>query len=344
MLVDCDALEHINVAGLHAVESISYCFLDGCSRLTNIDFGETFSSLKSIGCAFLSFGPRKKDNTGVSTMTLNISSFRALTCVGDGFLSGNLNIIALEGLSDAFQHVTSIGACFLFRCSNLKSLDLSVGAIKRCNYDDDDSSDTKALAVISIGHKFCFQCSSLTSVNLSGLTNLERIDGEFLSSCCAVEHVDLSGMRSLKQIGPHFLNNCRESLQILDCSAMRKLEMIGERFLAQCVALRTVVFGHGPVKLPLEVMKKMEDAAQLVIPFEYQPVPYMLGACAALELFGSSNCGAVDDSCTAGQPAAPQNFSVKTMLPPDVIWTAVAMTEKSPLAAINWLLMGYVDI
>ena len=95
--------------------------------------------------------------------------------------------------STAMSSVTTIGDEFLFRCSQITSLDLSCLS-----------------SVTTIGERFLYFCSEITSVNLPDLSSVTTIGDKFLFYCSRITSADLSGLSSVTVIGHLFLCSCSQ--------------------------------------------------------------------------------------------------------------------------------------
>ena len=239
-LRNCKKLKSINLEPLTVITSIGYNFLANCEELSSIDLSP-LSSVTKIGSTFMyecksiksiDLKPLKQltlideyflgDCIGLTN--IDLSPFNLVTNVEAGFLSGcsNLENVTFTGLNDdgsislGFSNVKTIGAKFLARGDNLKSIDLST--LTNLN---------------EIGNQFLSRCIKIKQIDLTPLKQLKKIDTHFAHYCSDLESVDLSGLNNLNSIGNDFLVNCTK-LKEVKLDGLTNLEKIGTGFLARC--------------------------------------------------------------------------------------------------------------
>ena len=124
---------------------------------------------------------------------------------------------------DSYKNVTSIGAEFLYKCSSLTSLDLSVFS-----------------NVTSISDFFLYYCTALTSLDLSAFSNVTSIGANFLRDCSALTSLDLSAFSKVTSIGNYFLRYCSKLTQF-KIGAVNVPTTSASGFLGSTTALTTIL-------------------------------------------------------------------------------------------------------
>jgi len=165
--------------------------------------------------------------------------------IGDCFLEkcSNLTTIDLSHLSQ----VTRIGDWFLYNCSSLTTIDLSplsqvtqIGMFFLSGCSNLTTIDLSHLSqVTQIGHWFLSRCSNLTTIDLSPLSQVTQFAEYFLSQCSRLTTIDLSHLSRVTQIGDGFLWGC-SNLTTIDLSHLSQVTQIGNSFLSYCSSLTTI--------------------------------------------------------------------------------------------------------
>ena len=181
-LSDCEKLKNVDLVGFKNITKLEHGFLRGCTSLSSISninglgnvthFEHTFA----CDCASLSFVDltvfEKVENVGPyflsgcrSLVSVDFSTFEKVTSLCFGFLQNCESLVSISSIS-GLRNVNNIGSAFLFGCTSLQSIDLTV-------FKD----------LEGIGSHFLNGCESLRVLNFSTFNSSIRIGENFLEGC-----------------------------------------------------------------------------------------------------------------------------------------------------------------
>lgn len=174
---ECTKLTNINLQTLTGLTEIGNYFCEECSGLTSINLS-VLTELKTIGNNFFA---------GCSGLTsVDLSSFGNVTSIDYAFLTRCSGITQIKNMN-VLKKLTKIESSFCYRCTSLKSVDLSA-------FEN----------VTSIGGSFLSTCTSLEDIDLRPLKNVKEIGTYFLSNS-TLKNINLSFLISLERMGHGFL-------------------------------------------------------------------------------------------------------------------------------------------
>ena len=210
---ECKSLQEVDLTGLRNIINVEDDFLSGCASMEFLDLSG-FQQVIALNSKFLNCCESLKKIVGFPALE-NVKHIGAYFLYGCSSL-GHVDV-------SIFKKLLTVGSNFLAFCSSLKTVDLP---------------DFSRVTIIE--SLLLYKCSELISVSFIGMENIVNIENGFLGRCLSLKTVSLSGLKSVTSVGSYFMEGCESLQSISDFSSLESVETIGNEFLDGCSLLQSV--------------------------------------------------------------------------------------------------------